>query len=113
MTNPALPAALQGLKETLPGPVAEPAGSFCTFHGAQTGPNCPLCDKEFPGVAESRLVQGPSVIPTADVQAMVDAAVKQALGEQVAFQRWKESPEGQAAAAAAATAGQSAPNHGA
>jgi hypothetical protein len=112
MTNPALPAALQGLKETLPGPVSEPTGSYCTLHGPQPGANCALCDKEFPGVAEARAVQGPSVIPTADVQAMVDAAVKQALGEQVAFQRWKESPEGQAAAAAAATAGQTTPNHG-
>jgi hypothetical protein len=51
-------------------------------------------------------------VAVADVQAQIDAAVKVAVQEAMAFERWKTSAEGQAAAAVAATAGQSAPDHG-
>jgi hypothetical protein len=107
------PAAFASLKETPPGPQKEPATSYCTFHGPQTAGNCEACDKEFPEAVKTRQSAAPSAtVATADVQAIVDAAVKKAIAEQVAFQSWKSSEEGKAAAAAAPSAGAVPPDHG-
>jgi len=110
--TPTRPAAFQNLKETPLGVPVEPTGTYCAFHGKQAGSACDECDKEYPDAVSARAVAGPATVPTADVQALVDAAVKKAIAEQVAFQAWKQSPEGQAAAQAAPTAGQTAPDHG-
>jgi hypothetical protein len=110
------PAALQNLKETTVPTTIQENGSYCTFHGKQSGLNCPECDKHYPEVVAARALDAAPLsmgILPADVQKMIDAAVKQAVGEQQAFQTWKNSPEGQAAAASAKTAGQVAPQHGA
>lgn len=111
VNRPPLPAALAGLKEKPAGLVAE-LGSYCLLHGKQPGLNCEACDEHFPELVAARASAQPVTVAAADVQAMIDAAVKQAVKEAMAFQSWKDSPEGKAAAAAAATAGQVTPDHG-
>jgi hypothetical protein len=108
------PAALANLKETPVSTTIQENGSYCTFHGKQSGLNCPECDKHFPEVVAARALDAAPLsmgILPADVQKMIDAAVKQAVGEQQAFQTWKNSTEGQAAAAQAKTAGVTVPDH--
>jgi hypothetical protein len=107
------PAAFKDLVETPPGPPKEPASSYCAFHGPQVGGNCAACDKEYPEAVKTRESAAPSAtVATADVQAIVDAAVKKAIAEQVAFQAWKASEEGKQAAAVAPSAGAVTPDHG-
>ena len=111
---PQRPAALANLKEYPVPTTVKENGSYCTLHGKQEGLNCPECDKHFPDAIAARALDAAPLsmgILPADVQKMIDAAVKQAVGEQHAFQTWKNSPEGQAAATAAGTAGQVAPDH--
>jgi hypothetical protein len=115
-TTPVRPAGLQGLKESAQA-LASEQRSYCTLHGAQNGGNCAECDKHYPAeVIKAREIGAAPLsmgILPADVSAMIDAAVKQAVSEAVAFERWKQSPEGQAAAAVAKTAGATPPDHGA
>jgi hypothetical protein len=110
----ALPAALAGLKESAQ-PLASEGGSYCTFHGFQPGRSCPQCDEHFPEQVAARALASPSGIAVgytkAEVDAMVQAAVKVAMAEKASFDAWKASPEGQAAAAVAPTAGQASPEH--
>ena len=105
---PARPAGLQGLKEK-PQTLAQEQSSYCTFHGKQSGGNCPECDKNYPAevIAAREVGAAPlsmGILP-ADVNAMIDKAVKEAVAQAVAFEQWKNSAEGKAAAAAAPTAG--------
>lgn len=111
--RPDLPAALAGLPETPASWLVPDGASFCLLHGKQAGGNCPECDKHFPELVAARSAGAaqPTIL-VADVQKIVDAAVQKALKEQLAFEKWKASPEGQAAAAAAPTAGQAPPDHG-
>jgi hypothetical protein len=98
--RPALPAELAALKEVHPGGVIQELGSLCLLHGPQTGGNCPECDKYFPDQVKARSQAGPATVAMSDVQALIDAAVKAAVQEAMAFQNWKNSPEGQDALAA-------------
>jgi hypothetical protein len=110
-----LPSALAGLPEltaALPGE----SSSFCSLHGPQLGTNCPACDEHFPEQVAARAIGASPLsmgILPADVQKMIDAAVQTAVKEALAFEAWKSSPEGRAAAAVAQTAHAVAPAHGA
>jgi hypothetical protein len=115
VSTPPRPAALADLKE-IPVPTTVPEGSsYCVLHGKQVGLNCSACDEHFPEAVQARALDAAPLsmgILPADVQKMIDAAVKQAVAQEHAFTAWKNSPEGQAAAAAAATAGSTTPQHG-
>jgi hypothetical protein len=115
VATPQRPAAFANLKETPATSVVPEGSSYCTFHGKQAGLNCVECDKEFPEAVQARQLDAAPLsmgILPADVQAMIDKAVKAAIAQEQAFSAWKNSPEGQAAAAAAATSTGSTPQHG-
>src|SRR5258708_12264944 len=115
VATPQRPAAFQGLKETPITSVVKENGSYCTFHGAQPTLNCAKCDEHFPEAVQARMLDASPLsmgILPADVQVMIDKAVKAAIAQEQAFQNWKNSPEVQAAAAVSATAGLTTPEHG-
>lgn len=114
--TPQRPTALANLKEIPVSTVVQEHGSYCTFHGKLVGLNCPECDKHYPEAVQARALDAAPLsmgILPADVQKMIDAAVQAAVRQAVAFEQWKASPEGQAAAAAAPTAGHTTPDHSA
>lgn len=101
--RPPLPAPLAGLKESAQ-PLPSDGTSWCTLHGAQSGLNCSKCDEHFPDQVAARALPAGQVVVTGITKEMLDAAVKQAVAEAIAFEHWKASPEGQAAAASASSA---------
>lgn len=109
------PAALASLKEVpVSKLVQEGNGTYCTLHGKQPGLNCSECDKHYPDAVKQRELDAAPLsmgILPADVQKMIDEAVKAAIEQQTAFYAWKSSPEGQAAAAVAKTANVVPPDH--
>ncbi len=115
MTNglrPPLPAALASIKERTQG-LTPDQRSFCTLHGVQEAGFCAACDEHFPDLVAARSIAAsqPTGFSLEQVDAMVKDAVANAMKEYDAFARWKQSTEGQAAAAAAKTAGVTPPDH--
>lgn len=99
----ALPQPLRDLPEVFKVIVPKEPRSVCTLHGLMDGPNCDKCDEHFPDAVKARSVAAPVAAPQGFSEEQLKQYVADAVAQALAFERWKNSPEGKAAAAESVT----------
>lgn len=84
--------------------------SVCSLHGVQDGPNCEQCDAYYPeAVAARKIAAGAAPVGAVTIEQLlanpiVQKMIQDSVAEQIKFQQWKASAEGQTAAAETITA---------